>query len=150
MIIKWLPQMVGTVAIVMLLAACGGGNLDASATSASPALSSAQFQTRANAICSRAVQPVGDVVNKALRGGSGVKPVEAAVLPVAEQIASEVQALDAPGEEEQRVEEMLATLRREVEEARLHPSPSLEDFAGLFKRSGDIARRLGLASCALG
>lgn len=150
MIIKWLPRMMVTAAIVILLAACGGGSFDGSATNASPALSSAQFQTRANAICSRAVRPVGDVVNKALRGGSDVKPVEAAVLPVAEQIASEVQALGAPSKEEERVEEMLATLRREVEEARLHPSASLEDFAELFKRSGDIARRLGLASCALG
>jgi ABC-type Fe3+-hydroxamate transport system substrate-binding protein len=155
---RGVAPLLGAMAIVALVAFGGCGGDDESTTSAStPAvtvesssLSKAEYAKQANEICSKGTAKVEGLVRKAIVTGKGVAKVEAAFFPVIDGWVTEIQALGAPKGEEAEVEAFLTALKQDLEEVEAKSGNSLEQLAIAFKESGNLARKTGLASCALG
>ncbi len=157
---RWAASLLGGMAIACLLVVggCGSGDGSDSSSSTSTAtvtievssISKAEFIKKAGAICSTGIAKVGEVVNEALQNESSVRPVEDAVLPVAEGWVDEISALGAPKGEKGKIEAFLSALQADLERAKLKPSASLDQFAADFKKSGDLARNYKIEACALG
>jgi hypothetical protein len=137
------------VAAAMLVIGCGGG--DETST-----LTKAEFVAEGNAICKRAVRDeqaaISDAFAKQPKGGANLTQKEqaalvaSAALPVLDEMAAELQALDEPDSEGAEAQRFIDTLERNVEEAEGKPETVVNGDP--FTEAKAMAVSLGLTSCA--
>jgi len=145
--------------IALGVAAAGGGcgaSEDAPASTpalAASSLNRAEFAERAEAICSRGrreairFQPAGTDESKR---DALTNDIEGTLLPSIDGAIGKLYALGAPAEEREQVEALLLAMREAVDTAEGLEPPTVEGIEDLFARSGKLARRAGLFSCAYG
>jgi hypothetical protein len=154
--------LVSAIAVLALtaIAGCGGGDSSSSEASGttsegaaavtveSTSMTKAQYVAKAEKICTTETGKIVRVVQKAIRQGSEVKV--SVVLPPVEGMLNKLVALGAPEGEEARVEAFLGALKSDLEEVENNPSATTQELAKEFHDSGELARKLGVQSCALG
>jgi hypothetical protein len=155
---RGVASLLGAAAIVMVLAlaGCGGGDDDSTAAEAgsdavvvkTTSMSKKQYANEAQKICRKETGSVVRIVRKAVVTGEQVR-VEA-VLPALERMRDKLVALGAPEGQAQQIQEFLAALDEGLEKANSHKSANTVELAGDFESSGQVAAKLGLASCRLG
>jgi hypothetical protein len=146
------------IAAVAMLGGCGGDDDDSTSggseqTSAAVSvetnsLTKAQYGTKAQKVCAEEIAKISGVVKKAIVKGT---PIETeSILPAFEQMLDRLTALGAPKGQEAEVEAFLTALQEDLDQAKTRESAKATELGEDFKKSGDLARGLGLESCALG
>lgn len=149
---RLLVPLLVTVGIAVTATGCGSDG--AARTVAASSLTRAEFAKRAEAICAR-----GRLRGLRYGGPRGARQserdalaerIEVALLPAIQRAIDEIYALGAPLGEEDRVEALLIALQEAVGAGKELRVPSFERLEQLFAKSGRLARKEGLDSCAYG
>jgi hypothetical protein len=140
--------LVGVLGVGLVLAGCGDDDAE---------LTRAEFQNRANAICSRHIKAIED----AAKGRFAAKEIplateieslaEGTVVPEIERMREELADLDAPDADERDFESYLSELKRALDdEVKQDPATILSEEASqnAFVESDDLAGDAGLTECA--
>jgi len=145
------------VVLAVGLGGCGGSDDDSTSTDSTTAitiktssLTRAKFAKEVSTLCSQGTKKVLGKIQQAITQGGGVEGVEKALYPVVEEWISQIEEWGAPKGEEQRVEEFLTALQGDLAEAEAEPSKEIEELAGHFETSGNLARGSELEACGLG
>lgn len=116
-------------------------------------LSEAKFVERANSICAGGrerglrYQPS---LPSAQTGAAIARAIDVSVLPALRQVADALYKLGAPADRRGKVEAFLASFEEALGRAEDLEAPSFERLEPLLGRSGELALRAGLESCAYG
>ena len=166
---RFIATLAGALAIVVLVAGCGGGGDSSDTTAAdtsgadtsdAPALSKAEFIKQGDEICAETGQKLQEGITdftteKGLDGGQEPSEEEAeelvtdVILPLIQTEAEEIDALGAPKGEEAEVEEIVVGIEEGVAEGLDDPSiatGSENPFADIDQRSQDFGFKVCGAS----
>jgi hypothetical protein len=157
---RFIATLAAALAIVVLVAGCGGGSDSSDSTAAdtggadtsdAPALSKAEFIKQGDEICAETGQKLQEGITdfSSENGLDEGEPSEEqaeelvteVILPLIQEQAEEIDALGAPKGEEAEVEEIVAGLEEAVDEGLEDPSiatGSDNPFADVDQRSQDF------------
>ena len=144
---------VGTLAILLIAAGCGGGNGDSS-TGAS-AISKAVFIKKADAICQKGSERMIRAFSGFLKKAKTAHPTKAVqeklvvkvLIPSVRQEVKEFQALGAPSGDEDRVAEIVKALEEGVETAEGNPEAVTNSSDVVFGIASRLAGEYGIEVC---
>ena len=143
---KRVPALVLFVLAVSLWTGCGGGLSTSS-------MSQAEFTGRAETICAhgrlrslRFHPPPHGLPERARL----TEAIDSTLLPAIQGVVDEIYALGAPAERKARTEAFLTAMQEGIDEAEELDAPTVEGVEKLLARSGQLAQKDGLESCAYG
>jgi hypothetical protein len=137
---------VGLLAIGVLAAGCGSSNDDSSTSTT--AISKAEFEAKANAICKQGnaeVEQAGKQLGKVTAAQLEDFAANTIVPNIQKQVDG-VKALGAPAGEEDQVNQLISTVQGDIDELKADPSKINDD--SLFKEANQQSVALGLNECA--
>ena len=142
-------------AFAALAVGCGGGDDSSDASSASAPLTKAEFIKQADAICDEASQQSQTEAEEFAKENdfeleeANKKQLEEAVsavlIPNLNQQAEDIAALDAPAGDEERIEELTASL--EDAAAEVEDDPGVVFSGDALAEPGKLAEDYGLKVC---
>lgn len=148
------------IAVVLIIAGCGGGNGPEAAANSEPiaietgSLSKAEFVDRANEICEKDKGEFLAEYQSLLKNAetsSGELNTEQLVndafVPTYEKLIGEISDLGSPPGDEETITKLLRTLQSELDLARRHPSKAFDSLSPL-PRAVKAAEAYGLEGCA--
>jgi len=144
----------GVLAVVLIVAGCGGGDDETSTAS----ITKAEFVKQADIACKDTIGRIqADFLtfakeSKASSTGAPTKQqtlelVDVVLVPNLKQEVDEFRALGAPSGDEDQVEAIVAALEEGVEEAENDPEGTVERNAEVWVTSSELASAYGLKDC---
>ena len=143
MIRRFVTALAGVAALALVGAGCGGGDKDSG-------VSKAEFVKEASAVCAERIKQIGtDLRAAGQKGASPDAGVEAILSNLGEE-AKELEALEAPAGDEARVEAIVRSLRKGLQEAEAEASKgnALFNAKNQMVKAGEEAKKYGLEQCA--
>ncbi len=149
---KFVSALAALTAVGMITAGCGGSNNSTSTT----ALTKAQFDSQANAICKKGNQEINKAANATFKSG---KPSSAdlnkfatdTVIPSTQSQINQISDLTPPSGDEDQVNAILAAANKALDEVKKDPSlVTQQGGQDPFAETNKLANAYGLTTCASG
>jgi len=147
---RLIASLAAAVAILAIVAGCGGGDDNSS-------LTKEEFSQKGNAICSRATadqqKALTDTYRKLEKEGAEGKKAEetivkTAALPPIAKMTEELGDLGTPEGEEAKAEEMVKAFEAEVRKIEEDPQGALQGTVGSFDKANKLATQFNMEACA--
>jgi hypothetical protein len=144
---------VGALAVVLIVAGCGGGSGDEKTAS----ISKTEFVRKANALCTKGEEKLhSDFVAFSNEKNNNPTPSRAeyeefinrVISPNLKREIAELQALGTPQGDEAQVEALLAAVEEGLQNAEEKPELVTVGNSELFAKAIKLATAYGLAACA--
>ncbi len=148
---RLVPLILLAAALAAIAAGCGGGSGGSDSTAA---FASSKFGQQVESICARGrlralrYQPSRRAGRTELEAAADL--IKTDVIPSLQTMIGEIEALDAPTEDQEPLEALLAAMQRSVDTAKKAGEPTLDQIDRLLGQSGHLAKQDGLTACILG